>query len=593
MVNDWVRGQVPRPQWHDRAAMDHMQGDGRFYETEAIRPPPMTIERALREHAQINAQNYFLAVVTDEGQIAYFTGPQSIPEETCSQFFQMRKFLQYQKRAGSAVGPGHDDSGFPYDDLYHRDVPDYGSRRRFGGRHRDLGMEAADEDGPPTAYRNRKRHRANLSRRGLDDDEPPVITRSKRGIKVGDSKELWEFYGMRFKNIQQNACKLIAKIWVKAVAPKKQSSNPYTKGDEKAPDWWPKPWGPGKDEKVRHTEPDHLLKKERVHLLTHILRLIIEPNATQHPDIQKLNIDIAKLEELTMESLSGFFNENDKNNNAKKKPYLKEIFKVARHEEQFKRGEIDASTEVFVMADDKMPDNYQSDDDLDLVREDEGNDISGRTSRISPPKTAGAHSIISAASSDHSPAALHNPTNFMGEMPVRGPGPQYAPAMLPTDMNPSPHAYVESGSIPVASQPGLQSHGHMHMPDLIPSPHDPGRRSSLFGSPANDFPNAPASSLYPTAWQQSTTAPANTALYAFNTQTPTPPQASSTFVTQPGVPPQYLGSQYHSLPHPSDVYRGGGGVAQSPVGHGGAGYQSFLPHDGRGLKLEPHRGPLH
>jgi hypothetical protein len=165
------------------------------------------------------------------------------------------------------VGPGHDDSGFPYDDLYQRDVPDYAARRRFGGRHRDLGMERADEDGPPAAYRTRKRHRANLSRRGLDDDEPPVITRSKRGIKVGDSDELWEFYGMRFKNIQQNACKLIAKIWVKAVAPKKQSSNPYTKGDEKAPDWWPKPWGPGKDEKVRHTEPDHLLKKGRQHRL--------------------------------------------------------------------------------------------------------------------------------------------------------------------------------------------------------------------------------------------------------------------------------------------------------------------------------------
>jgi hypothetical protein len=245
------------------------------------------------------------------------------------------------------------------------------------------------------------------------------------------------------------------------------------------------------------------------------------------------------------------------------------------------------------MADDKMPDNYQSDDDLDLVREDEGNDVSGRSSRISPPKTAGAHSIISAASSDHSPAALHNPTTFMSEMPVRGPGPQYAPALLPPDLNPSPHQYVESGSIPVPSQPGLQSHGHMHMPDLIPSPHDSGRRSSLFNSPTNEFPNAPASSLYPAAWQQSTTAPANAALYAFNTQTPTPPQASSTFVTQPGVPPQYLGSQYHSLPHPNDVYRGGGGVAQSPVSHGGAGYQNFLAHDGRSLKLEPHRGPLH
>jgi len=68
--------------------------------------------------------------------------------------------------------------------------------------------------------------------------------------------------------------------------------------------------------------------------------MIIEPNATQHADIQKLNIDVDKLEEITMESLSGFFNENDKNNNAKKKPYLKEIFKVARHEEQYRRGEI-------------------------------------------------------------------------------------------------------------------------------------------------------------------------------------------------------------------------------------------------------------
>lgn len=72
----------------------------------------------------------------------------------------------------------------------------------------------------------------------------------------------------------------------------------------------------------------------------HILRLIITPNASQHPDIQKLNIDIAKLEEITMESLSGFFNDNGKNDNNKKKPYLKEIFKVARHEEQFRRGEI-------------------------------------------------------------------------------------------------------------------------------------------------------------------------------------------------------------------------------------------------------------
>lgn len=76
-----------------------------------------------------------------------------------------------------------------------------------------------------------------------------------------DTKALWSFYDQRFKSCQQSACKLIAKAWVKAVEPKKQSTHPYTGSDEKAPDWWPKPWGPTKEDKVRHKEPDHLYKR--------------------------------------------------------------------------------------------------------------------------------------------------------------------------------------------------------------------------------------------------------------------------------------------------------------------------------------------
>jgi len=563
----------------------------------------MNIAQALREHCQIDCRTFFLATITDDGQVATFSGPDhmKIPDDSVSSMFSTKRFLQFHKRAASVTGSGHEDPGFPYDDLYYRDGPGYSGRRRLDARHRDLGIDHAEDDIHAVSpySRTRKRHRTNVNLRGPDDDEPPVITRSKRGIKVGDSDELWDFYATRFKNIQQNACKVIAKIWVKAVAPKKQTHNPYTKEDEARPGWWPKPWGPGKDERVRHKEPDHLLKKERVHLLVHILRLIITPNASQHPDIQKLNIDIQKLEEITMESMSGFFNDNGKNDgkndNSKKKPYLKEIFKVARHEEQFRKGEIDASTEVFVMADDKMPGSYQpSDDDMG---EDEGNDGSGRASRISPPKTAGPHSIISGAGSDHSPGALQA-ANFMGEMPVRGPGPQYAPTLLPPEMNPSQHSYVENTGIPGAAQPSLQSHGAMHMQDMIPSPHDTGRRASIFNSPATEFPNTSYG-----GWQQTTTAPANANMYAsFNTQTPTPPQPTSTFVPQQGVPSQYLGSPYHGPPHPSDVYRGGGGVAQSPVSHGGPGFQNFLAHDGRampgsglpggGLKMEPlGRGP--
>ena len=68
--------------------------------------------------------------------------------------------------------------------------------------------------------------------------------------------------------------------------------------------------------------------------------MIVEPNESQHPDIQKLNINVAKLEEVTMDALSSFFSDNDKNNNLKKKPYITEIFKMARAEEQYKRGEI-------------------------------------------------------------------------------------------------------------------------------------------------------------------------------------------------------------------------------------------------------------
>lgn len=185
---------------------------------------------------------------------------------------------------------------------------------------------------------------------------------SRKGIKISDSDAVWNFYEQRFKNCQQTACKLIAKAWVKAVEPKKQSTHPYTGSDEKAPDWWPKPWGPTKDDKVRHKEPDHLYKRgtticccqqsprpctcmpqltlptERVHLLAHILRLVVEPSTKQHNDLQKLGLNVKKLEEATHEALSSFFLDNE--TNAKKRPYLNEIFKMARQEERYKNDEI-------------------------------------------------------------------------------------------------------------------------------------------------------------------------------------------------------------------------------------------------------------
>lgn len=68
--------------------------------------------------------------------------------------------------------------------------------------------------------------------------------------------------------------------------------------------------------------------------------MIVLPNSEQHPDIQKLNLNVTKLEEATTEVLSSFFADKDSPNNIKKRPYLKEIFLLAKYEERFKNGEI-------------------------------------------------------------------------------------------------------------------------------------------------------------------------------------------------------------------------------------------------------------
>ncbi len=69
-----------------------------------------------------------------------------------------------------------------------------------------------------------------------------------------------EFYTQRFQCIQQTACRVIAKEMIKVLCPKKQANNPYIRRESATPAWWPKPWGTGPRDKVRHIEPDHLLK---------------------------------------------------------------------------------------------------------------------------------------------------------------------------------------------------------------------------------------------------------------------------------------------------------------------------------------------
>lgn len=68
--------------------------------------------------------------------------------------------------------------------------------------------------------------------------------------------------------------------------------------------------------------------------------MVVLPVAKQHPDIQKLHLNVVKLEEATNEALSSFFADKDAPNNARKRPYLREIFLLARNEEKYLLDEI-------------------------------------------------------------------------------------------------------------------------------------------------------------------------------------------------------------------------------------------------------------
>lgn len=59
--------------------------------------------------------------------------------------------------------------------------------------------------------------------------------------------------------------------------------------------------------------------------------------------VQKANLNVKKLEEVTMEAMSNWFNDTDRPANSKKRPFLKEIFKVARLQERWKNGELGMS----------------------------------------------------------------------------------------------------------------------------------------------------------------------------------------------------------------------------------------------------------
>ncbi len=135
------------------------------------------------------------------------------------------------------------------------DEEEAGRHPYFPGRRN---FDTFDDEG--LRLRKRARHQSRRTLAIRSDEAPGKIQSTKKSIEICDSQAIWDLYDERFRNLQQSACKIIAKAWIKLIEPRKQSNHPYTGSDAKAPEWWPKPWGPTKEGKVRHKEPDHLHK---------------------------------------------------------------------------------------------------------------------------------------------------------------------------------------------------------------------------------------------------------------------------------------------------------------------------------------------
>lgn len=137
-------------------------------------------------------------------------------------------------------------------------------------------------------------------------------------IELKDEASRTAFLELRFSQLQQVMCKMIAKEWIKVIEPKKQTRFPYNKGEAGRPGWWPPD--------VRHKEPDHLMKPERHALLLAILR---SPQAR-----------IARLQLATAEVVALI--------KAGKVSYLMDIYRVGKEEERLRAEGLDTNTPVTV-----------------------------------------------------------------------------------------------------------------------------------------------------------------------------------------------------------------------------------------------------
>ncbi|KAI0388359.1 hypothetical protein F5Y17DRAFT_475073 [Xylariaceae sp. FL0594] len=309
-------------------------------------------------------------------------------------------------------------------------------------------------------YRARKRRRAPSI--GI----PKVSIQSRRSIAIGDEKAVYALYDQRLRFCQQQFTRL----------------------------------GSDVVQEMRHKEPDHLTSDERVALLCHILRLVVETPKAQHQAVRKTNLDLNKLEAITFGTLSTWLSDKQNPNNINKKPILREIFQVARQEHAYKCGEIDPKTEVYFQA---MVDPRVARGPVDDESDEENIPVFTPSSSVGPPSESAVTMIHYAQTADPGYAMRVRGNYITGAMAMR----------TGNYTSPSVRSELAADHVTYMEPAGMANHAQSfgHSPLVLPEPYSgsqgPSRRASMYSSP-QDYGSPAPGSLYP-SWQNlpSTTSP--------------------------------------------------------------------------------------
>lgn len=239
------------------------------------------------------------------------------------------------------------------------------------------------------------------------------------------------------------------------------------------------------------------------------------------------------------------------------------------------------------MAEDKVPENYASDnEDAAFPKEEDDHEVPRPKVNTQQQQQQQQHCVVQTPTTGPSSAqSLHGGHGpFIGELPVRGTS--FNPTMLPADLASQPHTFVDSSGITVTDQATVTAPNGALTLDMVTSPHDTSRRASVF----SEYTSPGGSNIYAQQWQQTgSTGPGQASMYAY---TPAPNNAQQPPFMSQSVPMNtnqpFMGGTFEGSPRPEYDANGApmfrtGEISHTPVNQA---QSYYVPNDNRnGLRV--------